>query len=101
MLVSLIASTADMAGRWQPFSTGEATAEAVTSHLRPEDPTTLTLALIGAATLAVYFTVRREARDRGSVLSEPIGAGIVLSEVAAASHVAADTAAEQPSRGAA
>jgi hypothetical protein len=100
MLVSLITAAAEVSGRWQPFSPAEVT-DAVGSHLRPEDPTTLTLALIGAATMAVYFAVRRGERDRGTALVEPVGASTPLAEVVASSDIAATTAVEQPSRGAA
>lgn len=41
---------------------GSYDASEVSPSLRPEDPTTLTLALIGGGTVAVYLTVRRQAR---------------------------------------
>jgi hypothetical protein len=47
-------------------ATIEATADAASENplYRPEDPTTLRLALIGGGTLAVYFACRRTVRAR-------------------------------------
>jgi hypothetical protein len=97
MLVSLQAWAADAAGSWQLLATGETSAEAASSHLRPEDPSTLTLALIGAVTMAVYLAVRRGRRDQGVMQIEAVQASAALPEIAAVEA----TASEQPSRGAA
>jgi hypothetical protein len=101
MLISLQALAADASGVWQPFSADGTAAEAVSSHLRPEDPSTLTLALIGAAMMSVYLAVRRGARDRGALQMEAVKAPAVLVDVAAGDEVPATMHAEQPSRGAA
>jgi hypothetical protein len=101
MLISLQALVADASAGWQPYSTGESPAEAVGSHLRPEDPSTLTLALIGAATMAVYLAVRRGARDAGSTRLETMDAPAMLTDVVAGTEAIATIDNEQPSRGAA
>jgi hypothetical protein len=101
MLVSLQAMAADAAVNWHPFSTGEATAEAISTRLRPEDPSTLTLALIGAATLAVYLAARRGARDRTALRIEALKASAAQAPVTVGIEAAATKDAEQPSRGAA
>jgi hypothetical protein len=103
MLFSLIDLTeASATSEWQPYATHEATAEAVNPQFRPEDPTTLTLALIGAATLAVYLAIRRTARDRGIRTG---GFGMLRGRLPDASAVAVLQSSEadddQPSRGAA
>jgi hypothetical protein len=100
MLVSLMASAAEMPGNWQPFSTGEAPAGAARSYLRPEDPTTLTLALIGVVMMAVYLAVRRSARDRGAAVVETVQSAKQVIEVGVGAEVA-ETTVDQPSRGAA
>ena len=101
MLISLQALAADASGVWQPFSVGETAAEAVSSHLRPEDPSTLTLAVIGAATMAIYLAVRRGARDRGVSRPETMDAPAMLADAVAGTEAVATRDAEQPSRGAA
>lgn len=65
MLISLIALAAVLLSNAMQAliaSTVSYDAGAISPSLRPEDPTTLTLSLIGAGTVAVYFTVRRPAR---------------------------------------
>ena len=75
MLISLIAMTALLlAEGLSYFAGGTADVEVVSAvenplH-KPEDPSTLTLALIGAGTLAVYFASRRTARARRSAALE-------------------------------
>jgi hypothetical protein len=69
MLISLIAMTALLlAEGLSPFAGGTTDVEVVSAvenplH-KPEDPSTMTLAVIGAGTLAVYFGSRRTARAR-------------------------------------
>ena len=65
----------------------------------PQDPSTLTLALIGAGTLAVYLTMSRKVRGRRKLRVISSGAGDRSAEVAAAP--ADDSVEQRPSRGAA
>jgi hypothetical protein len=104
MLTSLLALTAAL----EPTETSnlaQVTADGVIvtpgeySLYRPQDPSTLTLALIGAATLAVYFGSRRAVRTRRP-------ASIAVTQAAQPESVAAidvqtGHAGDEPSRGAA
>ncbi len=77
------------------------TAVSVESPLyKPEDPSTMTLALIGAGTLAVYFASRRAIRTRRTVTLGETGRPHFEVVAGAAGLPMAETA-EEPSRGAA
>ena len=77
------------------------TAAAVESPLyKPEDPSTMTLALIGAGTLAVYFASRRAIRTRRTVTLGETGRPHFETVSGAAAMSSAESA-EEPSRGAA
>ena len=77
------------------------TAVAIDSPLyKPEDPSTMTLALIGAGTLAVYFASRRAIRTRRTVTLGETGRPH-FEAVAGAAVMSTVESAEEPSRGAA
>jgi hypothetical protein len=77
------------------------TAAAVESPLyKPEDPSTMTLALIGAGTLAVYFASRRAIRTRRTVTLGEIDRPH-YEAVAGAAVLPSAESAKEPSRGAA
>jgi hypothetical protein len=100
MLLSVLVLVAVLFSNGMPLLTAKETAsEAVSPLLRPEDPSTLTLALIGAGTMAIYLAVRRAPRSRIAVFRKvevPTGSAI---EVPTKTPASAQP--EQPSRGAA
>ena len=49
---------------WFAKGVGDATVQAGNAPITPRDPTTLTLAIIGVGTLALYFVARRQLRTR-------------------------------------
>jgi hypothetical protein len=104
MLISLIACVALLLFSGLPEAGASDGVEATTAREfslnRPEDPTTMTLALIGAGTLAVYFACRRTARAGRPVALEPAPRTLVVAVSQAAVPSTAE-ASEEPSRGAA
>jgi hypothetical protein len=105
MLISLIAMTALMLAEGvSHFAGGVSDVGAVVvaenRPYKPEDPSTLTLAVIGAGTLALYFGSRRRVRARRSTaVGDSGGPHFDLAPGAAVQPVG--KTAEQPSRGAA
>ena len=78
------------------------TAVAVENPLyKPEDPSTMTLALIGAGTLAVYFASRRAIRTRRTVTAQRNWSRRTLNRWPKQPGCPPAEAAEKPSRGAA
>lgn len=55
---------------WWLNEFADSTLTAPSSSVTPRDPTTLSLALIGITTLAIYSLVRRWPRSRGTVVLE-------------------------------
>jgi hypothetical protein len=105
MLISLFALTALWAlpalSHLTDAASNAATASPIEYALhRPEDPSTLTLALIGAATLAVYFGSRRAVRARRPALLGESRASQFASMAGADVQATADFG-DEPSRGAA
>lgn len=100
MLISLIALAVFLTNTVQALiaTAGGQDASAVGPPLRPEDPTTMTLALIGAGTVAVYFTVRRPARKPSVMTGADSLSRPPLADAADNSSRILDV---QPSRGAA
>jgi len=105
MLISLIALVAVLLSGGIQFMSagkGDAATSAKNPLITPEDPSTLTLALIAAGTLAVYFVARRGLRSRGQSTPARDFTGHLSApsiDVAESQTVCSD--AERPSRGAA
>ena len=105
MLISLIALAAVLLSggiQFLPIGKAGAATSAKTPLITPEDPSTLTLALIAAGTLAVYFVARRNLRSRGrSIAARDVTDHLSAPslDVTEAQTVCSD--AERPSRGAA
>jgi hypothetical protein len=105
MLITLIALAVvflSNAGQLFVSSAGEEPVAAENPAFRPEDPSTLTLALIGIGTLAVYITVRRGWRARSQAIPTVASTLEPAFEIASAERVEPiRTEVDQPSRGAA
>jgi hypothetical protein len=100
MLISLLVLVAALFWNGMPLlSSGQSVADTSgDSLLRPEDPSTLTLALIGAGTVAVYLATRRAARSNAAAIQQHELRCELPPEEASKSSVGQE---EQPSRGAA
>jgi hypothetical protein len=105
MFISLIAMTALMLAEGvSHLAGGESSFDTVVvaenRPYKPEDPSTLTLAMIGAGTLALYFGSRRRVRAlRSTAVEDSSGPHFDLVPGAAVQSVLEP--AEEPSRGAA
>jgi hypothetical protein len=100
MLISLLILAAVLLSNGLPvLSSSDAASDAAGALLRPEDPSTMTLALIGAGTVAVYLASRRRVRRRAvSPLQAQLSSE--MSPKITTATPASDQS-EQPSRGAA
>ena len=105
MLISLIAMTALMLSEGASYLAGgvsdvDTVVVGENRPYKPEDPSTLTLAMIGAGTLALYFGSRRSIRVRRSTAVEDSG-GPHFDLVPGAAIQSLGETVEETSRGAA
>jgi hypothetical protein len=96
MLVSLFALLAAVL-TWLSSNSNQTSGSHGNALITPQDPSTLTLALIGAGTLGLYFAISRRARRRRA---ESLPA-ILLDDQPVAGAPTAKSEEKLPSRGAA